>query len=147
MSNSDKFTFIPSVYLILDSEKMVLLSRRFRTGFEDGNYGLVSGHLEGKETLREAMSREAREEVDIVIKPDDLKHVLTMHRWCGDHERIDFFFTCKKYDGEIQNAEPDKCDDLHWFKISDLPDNTIPYIREAINCYVTGKQYSEFCWS
>ncbi|MFA5086296.1 MAG: NUDIX domain-containing protein [Candidatus Paceibacterota bacterium] len=142
----ERFKLIPSVYLILLKDGKVLLSRRFNTGYEDGNYGLVSGHAEEKETFREALSREVFEEVGIEIDSSDLNLVLTMHRQCGDHERVDFFFTANAWNGEIKNAEPQKCDDLDWFPIDNLPDNTIPYVKKAIESYFDGMNYCEFGW-
>ena len=142
----ERYKIIPSVYLILIDNNKTLLSRRFQTGFEDGNYGLTSGHAEEKETMREALSREVSEEIGININPLDLIYSLTMHRSCGDHERIDFFFTADKYEGEIKNMEPNKCDDLSWFPVDQLPENTIPYIRKAIDCHLRGIKYCEFGW-
>lgn len=142
----ERFKLIPSVYLILEKEGQILLSRRFQTGFEDGKYGLVSGHAEEKETMRESLSREVLEEIGINIFPLDFKHVLTLHRSCGDHERIDFFFNIDRWGGEIKNMEPNKCDDLSWFPIDNLPQNTIPYIKKAVSCYLNGLNYCEFGW-
>ncbi len=42
--------------------------------------------------------------------------------------------------------EPNKCDDLQWFPINTLPENTIPYIKQAIERAYAGVIYSEFCW-
>jgi ADP-ribose pyrophosphatase YjhB (NUDIX family) len=142
----ERYKIIPSVYLILEKEEKVLLSRRFQTGFEDGNYGLASGHAEEKETMREAMARESLEEIGININASELKHVLTMHRFCGDHERIDLFFTVDVINGEVKNMEPNKCDDLNWFPLNQLPQNTILYIRKAIECYLNKIDYCEFGW-
>ncbi|MFA5169644.1 MAG: NUDIX domain-containing protein [Candidatus Paceibacterota bacterium] len=142
----ERYKIIPSVYLILEKEGKILLSRRFQTGYEDGNYGLASGHAEEKETMREAMARESLEEIGININASELKHVLTMHRFCGDHERIDLFFTVDSINGEVKNMEPNKCDDLNWFSLSQLPQNTIPYIRKAIECYLNKIDYCEFGW-
>jgi hypothetical protein len=40
--------------------------------------------------------------------------------------------------------ESDKCDDLSWFAIDDLPKNTISYIRQVIECIKNKINYSEF---
>ncbi len=146
MPNKERFKLIPSIYALLIRDGKILLLRRQNTGFEDGNYGLVAGHAESNETMREAMKREAAEEAGIIISVDDLDLALTMHRNCGDHERIDLFFKVKKWGGEIKNIEPDKCIDLSWFPLKQLPENTILYIRTAINCYLKGEKYCEFGW-
>ncbi len=130
----ERFKLIPSVYAFFIKNEKILLLRRFQTGFEDGKYGLVAGHADGGETMRNAIAREALEETGIKIKPDDIELVLTMHRWCGDHERIDLFFAIKDWSGEIKNMEPNKCDDLSWFSSEKLPANIIPYIQAAIDC-------------
>ncbi len=146
MQTKERFKLIPEVYLILVKDRKILLSRRFQTGYEDGNYSMVAGHADGNETMREATIREAKEEANITIDPLKLKHILTMHRWCGDHERIGFYFTTDKWDGEIKNTEPHKCDDLSWFSLDQLPENTLPYIQTVIDCYKKGINYCEFGW-
>lgn len=146
MQNKERFKLIPEIYLILVRDGKILLSRRFQTGYEDGNYSMVAGHADGNETMRQATAREAKEEADIVIDPLKLEHVLTMHRWCGDHERIGFYFKTNQWDGEIKNTEPNKCDDLSWFPLNQLPQNTLPYIQTVIDCYKNGIEYYEFGW-
>jgi len=54
-----------------------------------------------------------------------------------------FFFKAKEWKGDLINMEPEKCDDLKWFKINELPENTIPYIRSAITFYLNNRIYSE----
>lgn len=146
MDTKERFKLIPSVYALFIQDGNILLLRRVNTGFEDGNYGLVSGHADGKETMREAMRRETLEEAGVMVKDEDMQLAVTMHRWCGDHERIDFFFAIEKWEGDIKNMEPNKCDDLSWFPLNNLPGNTILYIQAAINCYLKGERYCEFGW-
>lgn len=147
MENKERFKLIPSVYALFVREQKILFSRRYQTGFEDGKYGLPAGHADGGETMREALVRETLEEVGACINVNDPHLVLTMHRWCGDHERIDLFFIVERWDGEIRNMEPNKCNDLSWFPLSQLPENIIPYIRTAMDCYLKGEKYCEFGWN
>lgn len=146
---TERFKLIPEVFLILVKDSKVLLARRCNTGYEDGNYNMVAGHVDGRETMREAMAREAREEAGMTVKPEDFKHVLTMHRWCADggwHERVGFYFTTETQQGEITNTEPEKCDDLSWFSFNKLPQNMTPHIRAAIEAHHKGETYTEFNW-
>ncbi|HIE41446.1 MAG TPA: NUDIX domain-containing protein, partial [Candidatus Aenigmarchaeota archaeon] len=69
----ERFKIIPTVYLVLIKDNKILLSRRFNTGFHDGEYSFPAGHLDGNETLIQAMVREAKEEIGIELKPEDLK--------------------------------------------------------------------------
>lgn len=50
------------------------------------------------------------------------------------------------YAGEITNHEPDKCDDLSWFDITNLPTNMVEYVKFAINHYQNSFLYSEYGW-
>jgi len=140
-----RFTYIGSVYLILIHNGQVLLSRRFNTGYEDGKYGLVAGHMDGNESPTTAMIREAREEVGLKLQARDLQMVHVMHRKQED-ERIDFFFTASKWEGEPINTEPNRCDELSWFLLSKLPENIIPFIRLALTHFKNKETYSEFGW-
>lgn len=140
-----RFKLILSVYLILVKDGKVLLLRRANTGYEDGKYGLPSGHADGGESGRSAIVREAEEEAGVNIEPADLSFAHCMHRIQND-ERVDFFYTAEKWQGGPRNMEPEKCDDLSWFPLDSLPDNIIPYIRQALECYQQGIAYSEFGW-
>lgn len=140
-----RFKLIPEVHLLLRRDDTILMLRRFQTGYEDGNYSLVAGHVDGGETFKEAMIREAREEVGIVIDVDDLALALTMHRKASD-ERLSLFFEARKWTGKPQNMEPNKCDDLSWFQEHELPPNTAPYIAAAIKACQQNQHYSEFGW-
>lgn len=142
---TERFKLIASVYLLFIRDGKILLLRRADTGYEDGNYGLVAGHLDAHESLTHAAIREAKEESGVDIDPHNLALVTTIHRRQSD-ERIDFFFIVNKWAGEPANTEPDKCDDLNWFDLDCLPANTIPYIRQAIDCYRRGVIYSEWGW-
>lgn len=144
--NPERFKLIASVYLVLIKDGKTLLSRRFQTGFEDGKYGLVAGHIDGRETLRQALAREVREESGIVLDVANLSLGHTMHRWCGDHERLDFFFASEQFGGTIENREPEKCDEIAWFPLGALPKNTIDYVRVAIESCVSGVEYAEYGW-
>jgi 8-oxo-dGTP pyrophosphatase MutT (NUDIX family) len=140
---------VEAVYLVLINEGKLLLSCRQNTGYEDGNYGLVAGHVEAGETLRRAMVREAREEAGLELSEADLELALTMHRFSptsSPHERLDFFMTANKYTGEPVNKEREKCSDLAWFARSHTPDNLIAYIREALNLIAEDVRYSEYGW-
>ncbi|MDD2909841.1 MAG: NUDIX domain-containing protein [Candidatus Pacebacteria bacterium] len=139
--NKERFKTINAVYLILIEGGKILLSDRLNTGYFDGFYSLPAGHVEKGETLKEAMIREAKEELGINLLELDLVHV--MYRNILDKERISFFFKCKKYQGVIKNMEAEKCDDLSWFDVNDLPENMIPYTKEAVNYYLNKVPYSE----
>ncbi|MBI2232341.1 MAG: NUDIX domain-containing protein [Candidatus Aenigmarchaeota archaeon] len=141
----ERFKLVAVSHLILMKDDKVLLSRRFNTGWGDGNYSVVAGHLDGNETFLQAMIREAKEEAGIEINEKDLQVVHVMHRKT-DHERIDFFIQAKNWKGELRNMEPQRCDDLGWFGINDLPENTIPYVKQAIDCIKNKVFYSEHGW-
>ena len=137
--------FPSAVHLFLIRDGRILLLRRFNTGYEDGNYSVVAGHLDGGEKVRDAAVREAAEEVGILIAPEDVEVVGVMHRK-SDDERIDWFVAIHRWTGDIRNAEPDKCDNLDWFAPADLPPNTIPYVRRAIENYTRGIWFDSFGW-
>ena len=139
-----RFKIVPTSHLVLIKNNEILLLRRFNTGYEDGKYSFVAGHLDGDETFKQAMAREAKEEAGIILNPDDLEIIHVMHKKVPGEERIDLFLTADKWEGEPKNMETRKCDDLSWFGLNNLPENTIPYIKQAINSIQKKIIYSEF---
>jgi 8-oxo-dGTP diphosphatase len=137
--------FPVTVHIFLLRQSHVLLLRRQNTGFADGLFSVVAGHIDGNESVRQAARREAAEEVGIVIKPDDLHFAGVMHRREGE-ERIDFFFSTHIWQGETANIEPEKCSELRWVPIDRLPVDTVPYIQQAIRCYLQADFFMEYGW-
>lgn len=144
---TNRFKVIPAVYLVLRKDNEVLLLQRANTGYQDGKYSLVAGHLDGDELATHGMAREALEEAGITIQPSDLMLVHTAHRLGRDEpgqERIDLFFEARQWSGTVTNIEPQKCSDLSWFTMDALPANMIPLVRHVLQHINVGERYSEY---
>ncbi len=140
-----RFRLIPEVYLLLIRDDKILLLRRNNTGYEDGKFSLIAGHAEESEPLRQAMVREAFEESGIRLDPEKLILRVVLHRKT-DREQVGFFFEATEWNGEPRNMEPEKCSELRWFPLDQLPHDVIPYIARAVECYRNNILYDEIGW-
>lgn len=141
-----RFKLVSAVHLILIENNQILLLRRYNTGYEDGNYSVVAGHIDGNESVITAMRREALEEAGIDIKENNLEIVHVMHRHTQERESIDYFLTCKNYSGQLQIMEKDKCDELAFYPLDKLPKNVISYVKKAIKYYQNNISFSVYGW-
>ena len=140
---SERFSVHLTVGLLLIKDNKVLLMRRCNTGYMDGKYAFVAGHVENGENLKQAIAREAFEEVGIKIKEQDLQYVCMVRR--GDNNNyINFFLKTDKFEGEPEIIEKDKCDDLIWCDINSIPENTITAEKRAIYNYMNGISFDEY---
>lgn len=135
-----------AVYMIFKKEGKIAFLRRSHTGWMDGHYGLISGRVDKGESIAHAAIREAQEEAAVVINRPDLKLVGTFHRNEPDSVWVDFLFEVQKWDGKLQNAEPDKHDKLDWFDLANLPENIVPSVRFYMEQYAAGANYAEYGW-
>lgn len=146
-TRQERFKLIPAVYLVLRRDDNILLLRRANTGYQDGTYSVIAGHLDGDELAKDGMVREAKEEAGIIIDPKSLRLAHVVHRLTKNQpgqERIDLFFETTEWEGEVTNVEPEKCDDLSWYPIANLPDNMLPLVRNVINSITQDMNYSEY---
>jgi len=140
-----RHTIIPAVFLILkNTNGQICLMRRFNTGYMDGFYSLPAGHLEGKESLKEAVIREVREEMNITVCLEDVRLVHVSNNLHSNPERIDFFFLTEKWTGDVTICEPNKCDQIVWVDPKCLPNNVVPSVISAVNGEIQGNYYSEY---
>ena len=93
----ERHKIVVAVYAIIIKNGKILLSLRENTGFMDGWYSLVAGHVEADETVDEAMLREAKEEANIVVKSMKLGTVMFRKGIDGRDDYMDFFFIIDDY--------------------------------------------------
>lgn len=132
-----------NAYLILKKSDQILLQLRKNTGYCDGLWSLVAGHVEDGEAASAGMAREAREEIGIEVQ--ELKCVHVMHR-VTNRLNMDVFFECLSWKGKIEIREPHKCEALQYFPIDRLPENMVDYNRAALTWVLEGQCYSEIGW-
>lgn len=137
------------VHILLLRDDEVLLSQRRDPNPEfDGLWHAPSGKLDAGESVLDAAAREAREEVGVLIEPTDLEHVHTIHvNGSGPEPRLGLFFATRRWIGEPSNCEPEKCQALQWFPLTDLPDKVIDYPAAGIAGYRTGSRFSIRGWT
>ena len=121
------------------NDKEILLALRKNTGYKDGEYELPGGHVEADEDLMKAMVREAKEELNIDIKEDDMKIEHILHHYRGN--RLKFIISAEKYEGDLQIGEPDKCEKIEWFSLNNLPDNLDKRVKGALKEIKSGVLY------
>lgn len=140
-----------SASLILEHEgKILFLKRSKDLPFAPGEYNLPSGKVEYKENFTDALIREVKEEAGITLERQNLTPIHTINRrqeHC-DETWVDVFFIASKWEGEVINGEPEKCDGVEWFNVDDIPENTIGFMKHALKqIYTHKKHYSEYGWA
>ena len=93
-----------------------------------------------------ALIREAKEEIGIEIKQEDVEFVTFIHKNIDNFPYYNGYFKVTKYDGEVKIGEPEKCEEIKWFNINNLPENIIDDRRQAIINYKNNTKYSEYGW-
>ena len=147
-----RFVVVPASYVFLLRDGIdgaeVLLQLRQNTGYMDHHWAAAAaGHVERRETAYDAAHREAREEIG--VSDLDLRFVTAMQRTrTGEaiDERIDFFFTARSWTGDPRIVEPEKCAELRWCLLDDLPNPTVPHELAVLRAIRTGRTtaYSTF---
>jgi 8-oxo-dGTP pyrophosphatase MutT (NUDIX family) len=116
----------------------VLLQLRGRTGYLDGHWAAAAaGHVEYGESVYAAAVREAREELDVTVAPDDLRPLCATHRTQPGNpdpveQRVDFFLTATSWSGRPVIREPVKCVELRWARLDRLPPPVVPHELDVL---------------
>lgn len=137
---------ICDVHILLLRDDQVLLSLR-KGGYAAGLWQVPSGHLEAAEPTDDGAAREGLEEIGVRVPPGELEFVHFIdHRAPGEEPRLGVFYRARSWEGEPRNAEPDKCGGLGWFRLDEVPDNTVPYHAAALAHIAQGTMRSRFGW-
>nr|WP_247601984.1 NUDIX domain-containing protein [Cellulomonas denverensis] len=127
--------------LVLDGDRL-LLQLRSGTGYRDGHWATLAGHVDPGESAHEAAVREAREEAGIIVQPADLVPLTTLHRFQRTgpqvEQRADMFFLTRRFTGEATRREPDKAARVEWFDLDRLPSPLVPHEAAVIAAWRAG---------
>lgn len=130
---TDRFVVVPASYVLflrqVGGEDQVLLQLRRGTGYMDEHWATAAaGHIEKGESVFDAAAREATEELGVTDV--ELTPLCAMHRTGTGlpvDERVDYFLLAASWAGEPRILEADKCADLRWFGLHDLPAPVVPH--------------------
>lgn len=128
-----KHLVAPSVNVFVVKGNQVMLSRRANTGWLDGQLCAPGGHVEAGETPLIAMMRETKEELGVDVAPEDLEFLCVAARNASPTEYVAYEFVIRDKTYEFYNAEPDKCSELVWVNLDNLPNDIIADFREIID--------------
>ncbi|HEU4511970.1 MAG TPA: NUDIX domain-containing protein [Nocardioidaceae bacterium] len=142
---TDRFVVVPASYVLflrqVGGEDQILLQLRQGTGYMDDYWATAAaGHVEQGESVFEAARREATEELG--VSDLELTPLCAMHRTgaTGDpiDERVDYFLLATSWSGDPRIVESDKCADLRWFGVHDLPAPVVPHELQVIEALRDG---------
>lgn len=136
-----KNTLAIYVCLLLIKNNQVLLLKRKNTGYMDGYWHVPGGSLGENESLSHAVAREGQEELGIQVDPAQVKLFYIRHL---NKKTLGFYFLAQNWNGEPKNNEPDKCTEVAWFALNELPHEMSHFARIVVESYKSGVQYSYF---
>lgn len=127
-----RFKLPVAVFMLILKGDEILMLKRHGTGKRDGQFSVPAGSLEENEDLLSAAIREAEEEVGVRIKKEDAELVSVIHCNIEGENWINVFFATQKWEGTPKICEPHKHSDLNWYTTDQLPENTVEYVKKAI---------------
>jgi ADP-ribose pyrophosphatase YjhB (NUDIX family) len=127
--------------LILYHKGQILLLKQTKPN--GGNYTLVGGNVELRESARQSVIRESFEEAGILLKPEDLHLVHVLHKIKNQQQRIVMYFKAYYWEGELKAKETHKFKEAEWFYLDKLPNNLTQTVRHVLDEYREGNFYSE----
>ena len=129
-----KAVFKSAVHIMLINDDKILLQKRKGSKLWSGYYALPAGHIDEGETQYDALVREAKEELGIEINPNDIinNYVVLRRNFFEIDGKIlepyiDYYFEIKKYNGIPKIIEANKCEELLWADVNNLPEPFINY--------------------
>lgn len=148
MTNKERERYrIPvAVFMILIRDSELLMIQRATTGWMDGFWSLPAGSLDPNEDVLSAVIRETKEEVGVDINKENARLVNVMHTNVEGKDWLNLIFMTKEWVSEPKVCEPNKHSEVRWVDIYNLPEDTIPYVRAAINDYLNDTNLTIFGW-
>lgn len=124
--------------IILNESGQILLGKR-KNCFGERTYGLPGGKLKEGETFEKAVIREIMEETGLQVLEEDVE-VINIANTITNKHFVQIALLVKKYKGTPKIMEPDKCEELKFFDLNNLPELFIG-TKPNIELYLKNKFY------
>ena len=130
--------------LIINEQNQILLGLRAGHRGGSGTYGLIGGKVQNGEPIEVTAQREIKEETGLSVNLKDLE-VINLFTTQSTKDALFFQIgiLVKKYSGEPKNLEPQKCDELKFFDLDNLPSNLFLGTKGNIELYLKNKFYDK----
>ncbi len=140
-----KFKGVINLIIKQDDKTLLFFRNDGFFSYGGGWWVLPAGHIEQGETATDAVIREAKEELDIDVLPEDIEFAHVVSNLASKTESFDFFFIINKYSGELRNCEGDKCAEMRFVSPDELKElkNIVTVTGLVFNAMRDGKKYSE----
>lgn len=132
------------VYIVNNKNELLLMLRKGVKGA--GKWSPPGGHLEIGEEFFDTVKRETKEEVGIDVF--EAEFLALGNNIMPDRHYVNIDFLVLKYSGSPHNLEPEKCAEIRWFSLANLPqplfEPTEYLLKRNPKCLCrSGKNYSD----
>ena len=122
--------------IINDRGETLLLKRTSKTRNEAGFWSKPGGGVEFGEKIEDALKREIKEELGVEVEITKFLGFTDSIMKAENQHWVSFNYLAKIAKGEPKNLEPEKHEEMKWFKFTELPENINEYTLEAIKEYL-----------
>jgi len=110
--------------IITNQNGLVFLARRGKKARNEvGCWEFPGGQVNFGETLADSLVREIREEFDIHIRLGPLMDVVDHILPEENQHWVSPTYICTLESGQPRILEPDKCSEINWFALDEIPDD------------------------
>jgi len=136
MKNNDQGVKV-GLSVIIIRDKKILLGKRLNTETFPDTLAYPGGRMDYGDTPEQSAVREVLEETGMIIEEKDLEFLRICPEYFPEDNRhyVSLVFLCKKFKGDPELKEPDKCKGWEWFSPDELPENTFWAVRESIEMF------------
>lgn len=136
-------TMLVAAVIVHDAarDRIVLLRRGRGSSFGHGLWDLPVGKCEAGEPITAAAVRELREETGLMVAPEALTLVHVLHAGIGTgtpNGYLTVAFATTTWEGEPENREPDRHDDVGWVRLDALPQEFVPSTASIVQGWRAG---------
>lgn len=126
--------------IVKNQQGNILLGKR-KNAYRSGMHGVPGGRIDRDEKALDAAKRELFEET--TLKAKSLDYIGVVKEWQESYTFIHFIYLCTDWDGDVQLAEPDKCESWEWFDLNELPKGILPGHMQGIELLKNGHGMSD----